>query len=67
MRIAHGLYLADITPLVCIPMYNLLPLEIFIYNRRGFASPDAQPNPPQIFQTSLTIHHSGSELTPENL
>ena len=66
MRVSHGLYLATITSLVCIPLYKLLPLVNFICNRRGFASPDAQYNPPQICQTPLPVHHSRTKLTPRN-
>ena len=32
-------------------------LEIFIYNRRGSASPYSQPNPPHIYQTPLHVCH----------
>ena len=67
MRISRVWYLVTINPLVCIPVYNLLPLEDLVGEIHASASPDAQPNPPQIFQTPLHIHHSRSKLTPENL
>ena len=67
MRIDHGLYLATINPLICIHVYNLPPLEDIIGERHASASPNNQPNPPQIFQTPLPVHHSRSKLPPDNL
>ena len=47
---------------MCIPPP---PPEGFIGERRGYDHPDAQPNPPHIFQTLLPVYHSSSEFIPE--
>ena len=67
MRISYGLYIATITTLVCIPVYNLPPLEYLIGERHASDSIDGQPNLPQISQTPIHVHHSRSNLPPDNL
>ena len=66
MGSAHGLYITTISPLVCIPVYDS-PLESIIWDRRGSASLDDQPNSPHIFQTPRFVCHYGSEFPPDNL
>ena len=67
MRISHGLYITTITLLVCIPVYNLPPLEYLMGERHASDSLDGQPNPPQISQTPMHVQHSRSKLSPDNL
>ena len=66
MRISYGFYIATITPLVCIPVYNLPPLYYLIGEIHASDSIDGQPNPPQISQTPMRVHHSRSNLPPDN-
>ena len=66
IRSAHGLYLATIYYLVCIPVYPPH-LYIFIGVRRGYTCPVAQPNPPQIRRSPLPMYYSVSYSHPENL
>ena len=62
MKSANYLYIATITPLVSIPVYPPLSLEVFIGDGRGYYRLDAQPNSPHIFQTPLPVYHSNSDL-----
>ena len=70
IRSDHVFYLATISPLVCIPVYDppsSPPLENSIEKRHGFACPDAEPNPIHIYWDPLTVYHSISEFPTESL
>ena len=50
-----------------IPVYDLPPLEYFIFDIRGSSLPGAELNPTQIIQNPLPVYHSRSEFPPDNL
>ena len=65
--IAHVLYLTTIDPLVCIPVCDTPSVEIFICDRRGYATLDAQPNTPKNFRTPMPVYQYISDPPNENL
>ena len=67
MRSSYVFYLATISSLVSIHVYEPPFWDIFIYNKHGYDSPDDQPNPPNIFQTLINVYNSISEPPPGNL
>ena len=51
----HRLYFANIDLLVCILVYDIPPLENFIWGRRVSNNQYDQPDPPHIYQNPLPV------------